>query len=71
MSAPGPLASGLYPIVRRFRRPMVVVESVPDRPPAGAPEPPPPKPAVASVSYSEPIDSKRNDEDASTEQPAK
>ena len=71
MSAPGPLASGLYPIVHRFRRPLILVESVPDRPPAGAPAPPPPKPAVASVSYGKPPVSKRNDDDTSTEQPAK
>ena len=31
MNAPGPLANGLYPIVRRVRRPLIPVdESVPE-----------------------------------------
>ncbi len=45
MNASGVLANGLYPIVRRARRPLIVADSAPV---VGAPVVAPPLPAVVS-----------------------
>ena len=37
MNTSGPLANGLYPIIRRARRPFIIAESVPDGPTAPSP----------------------------------
>jgi len=60
MNSPAPLANGLYPIIRRARRPLVVAEGVPAGPTA-------PPPVAAPVETSKPqgeADPKKESNDA-------